>query len=70
MNQTIHNVLYIIGLLMLAVLLLGGPLMMLWNWLMPAIFNLPEIGFWQACGLQLLATLLFKSTSFNNKKKD
>ena len=32
----------------------------LWNALMPAIFKLPEIGFWQAIGLLILAQLLFK----------
>jgi hypothetical protein len=52
---------------MLSVILLGGPLMVLWNWLMPTIFYLDEITFWQACGLQLLATLLFKTI---NTKKD
>ena len=67
MNQTIHNIFYVIGLLMLAVILFGGPLMLLWNWLMPTIFYLDEITFWQACGLQLLATILFKSTDFKTK---
>ena len=67
MKQTIHNILYVVGLLMLMVILLGGPLMVLWNWLMPTIFYLDEITFWQACGLQLLATLLFKTI---NTKKD
>ena len=68
MNQIIHNVLLIIGILILAVLLFGGPLMVLWNRLMPSLFGLPEIGFWQACGLQLLAIILFKPTSSFNKK--
>jgi hypothetical protein len=64
MNQTIHNILYIIGLAALLVILFGGPLMILWNWLMPTIFNLPEITFWQACGLQLLSTFLIKSINY------
>ena len=59
-KQTIHDILLIIGLLILACILFGGPLMVLWNWLMPTMFGLSEITFWQACGLQLLATLLFK----------
>jgi len=67
MKETIHNIFYIIGILMLAVILFGGPLMMLWNWLMPLLFELPEITFWQACGLQLLATILFKSNVKLNK---
>ena len=65
MKETIHNILYLVGLLMLVIILIGGPLMILWNWLMPTIFGLPEIGFWQACGLQLLATILFKTTKIN-----
>ena len=67
MKQIIHDVLLVIGVLMLAIILFGAPLMMLWNWLMPTIFGLPEIGFWQACGLQLLATILFKATVKTNK---
>jgi len=31
----------------------------LWNWLMPALFGLHRIGFWQALGLLLLAKILF-----------
>ena len=67
MNQMINGILLIVGILILSIILFGGPLMILWNWLMPYIFGLPEIGFWQACGLQLLATILFKSTIKTNK---
>jgi hypothetical protein len=31
----------------------------LWNALMPAIFHLPAISFWQAMGLLLLSRILF-----------
>ena len=34
--------------------------MWLWNALLPGIFKLPEIGFWQAAGLLVLAQLFFK----------
>ena len=67
-KQTIHDIFYIVGLVILAVILVGGPLMVLWDWLMPTIFGLPEITFWQACGLQLLSIILFKSSITNNKK--
>ena len=40
--------------------LFGAVTMWLWNWLMPTIFKLPEIGFWQAVGLLLLAQIFFK----------
>jgi hypothetical protein len=42
-----------------AAVALGFILSGLWNALMPAIFGLPAIGFWQALGLFLLARLLF-----------
>ena len=68
MKQITHDILLIIGILILAMILLGGPLMILWNWLMPTLFGLSEITFWQACGLQLLATILFKATSLKTNK--
>jgi Ca2+/H+ antiporter, TMEM165/GDT1 family len=43
-------------------------IMLLWNWLIPVIFGLKVITFWQAFGLSLLSGLLFKSYNFNNKK--
>ena len=68
MNQKMNNILLVIGILIIAVMLIGFPLMILWNWLMPTIFGLPEIGFWQSIGLQLLSIILFKSTSFKTNK--
>ena len=38
--------------------LLGGLVMWLWNWLMPEIFGLPMLSFWQAVGLLVLCKLL------------
>ena len=35
--------------------------MLLWNWLMPAIFGLGVISFWQALGILVLCRLLFGS---------
>lgn len=32
---------------------------LLWNWLLPPLFRLPIITFWQACGLMLLSKFLF-----------
>ena len=40
-------------------LLFGYVVMLLWNWLMPAIFGLGIITFWQAVGVVILAKLLF-----------
>lgn len=33
--------------------------MLLWNWLLPSIFGLPLITFWQSLGLLLLSKLFF-----------
>lgn len=67
MSDMIEGILMFVGILILSVILMGYPLMLLWNWLMPVLFNLPLIGFWQAVGLNLLSTILFKSTSSKNK---
>ena len=33
--------------------------MLLWNWLMPMIFHLGELTYWQALGLLILSKILF-----------
>ena len=38
--------------------LVGFVVMSLWNWLMPAIFGLTKITYWQAWGLLILGRLL------------
>jgi hypothetical protein len=43
----------------LAVFLVGLLVLLLWNWLMPALFGFRSIGYWQAFGLLILARLLF-----------
>ena len=63
----IKEILSVIGVLGIVALLLGAPLMILLNWLMPIIFGLPTIGFWQAIGLNFLASILFNKTT---TKKD
>ena len=46
-------------------LLFGFVVMWLWNWLMPEIFGLTTISFWQAWGIVVLAHILFKSFPHN-----
>jgi hypothetical protein len=53
--------------LVFAALIMALPTMLLWNWLMPTIFKLPEITFWQALGLIALAGCIFPKTTV---KKD
>ncbi len=41
--------------------LFGAVVMWLWNWLMPELFHLGIITYWQAVGLAILGRLLFGS---------
>jgi hypothetical protein len=43
------------------------PTYFLWNWLMPDLFELPRLTFWQAWGIFWLASCLFKSISSSSK---
>lgn len=40
--------------------LLAWPLMALWNWVMPGVFSLPTVTYWQAFGMRLLVAILFR----------
>ncbi len=42
------------------IFLCGWVVMLLWNWLMPEIFGLTLITYWQAWGLLVLSSILFK----------
>jgi hypothetical protein len=44
-------------------LVLAFLVMWLWNFVMPSIFHLPEIGYWQAFCLYYLCGLLFKGVN-------
>jgi hypothetical protein len=56
----------LIALVILLAILMAWPTMLLWNWLMPSIFGVIKITFWQALGINLL-TGIFRS-SVNTKK--
>jgi hypothetical protein len=51
----------ILLLVLLAATVFSLAVMWLWNWLMPVIFGLHTIGFWQALGLLVLSKILFGS---------
>jgi hypothetical protein len=53
------RVLGFLALALLVVVAIGLVVMMLWNALMPSLFGLRAIGFWEGLGLFLLARLLF-----------
>lgn len=50
----------ILGVLMTALIysVIGFLIMLLWNWLMPLIFELPQVSYWESVGLMVLFSLL------------
>ena len=62
LKYTLYTILGIAGAFLFG-LLFGNVIMWLWNWLMPKLFGLPTIGFWEGLGLFLLAKILFGFSS-------
>ncbi len=58
LKYTLYAILGVAGAFLLG-LLFGNIIMWLWNWLMPSLFGLRTIGFWEGLGLFLLAKILF-----------
>lgn len=73
-QKTIHYVtkafkvfaMIVIGILLF--LLANYVLMRLWNWLMPELFDLPIIDYWQALGVLILAKIIFGFGGGNGHK--
>jgi Ca2+/H+ antiporter, TMEM165/GDT1 family len=52
----------VIGFILIGIIgvsVFAGVVMLLWNALLPTLFHLPAVTFWQALGLLVLAKLLF-----------
>jgi len=70
------KVLKIVGLTLIGItaavafaLIFGLAVKWLWNWLMPAVFGLGTITYWQAFGILLLAKLLFGAFGGHHRDK-
>tara|TARA_X000000368_G_scaffold328419_1_gene265457 strand:+ start:137 stop:448 length:312 start_codon:yes stop_codon:yes gene_type:complete len=50
-----------VGVVIGALVVVPVGFMLLWNWLMPAIFGLPVIGYFKSWGLLLMSIILFKN---------
>lgn len=51
--------------------LCGWVVMLLWNWLIPDIFGLKPLNYWQAWGLLILSSILFKNCgSFQERRSE
>jgi hypothetical protein len=57
----------LIGIILVIGLIVAFPIQLLWNWaLVPAVNGINPIGFWQAWGLMVLFSILFKNTTTTN----
>ena len=63
--KVVGVILGLVVLLAVIALVLALPTMWLWNWLMPEIFGLKAISFWEALGLNMLCGILFKNGSIS-----
>ncbi len=71
-NKWVFNVLKYTGYVILGILgaaalalIFGYVVMSLWNWLMPELFGLTTLTFWQAVGVVVLARLIFGGFKHN-----
>lgn len=68
MKEIVEAVFVVCLTVIFVAILLGFPIMLLWNWLVPTLFGLPQIGFFQAIGLMMLGNMLFNSGSSSSSK--
>lgn len=70
MADFVAKVVGIVVLLAVLALIATLPTYWLWNWLVPDITRgaLTEVTFWQAFGINLLASILFKSSGSSSSK--
>lgn len=66
--KTFGGVIVVLLATLVAAFIEGLFVMWLWNWLMPAIFGLGAITYWQGWGISFLCGMLFTRTV--NKEKD
>ena len=58
-----------IGIVAIVSIVAAIPTYFLWNWLMPEIFAIKAITFWQAWGINFLAGILFKNSSSSKSSR-
>jgi len=66
--MTVGMMIAIVGAIIFG-LLYALPVWLLWNGLMPVVFGLPSLTFWQALALSLLCSFLFKSSTPSSSSK-
>jgi hypothetical protein len=67
-SNLIGSILGFFVIIMALSIIMAWPVQLLWNGcLVPAIEGVNQIGFWQALGLNILFSILFKSSSNTSK---
>lgn len=60
MTQIVSTIPLVVMVFVVVSVIIAVPVMLLWNWLMPALFGVVEITFLQAWGLYILCSVLLK----------
>ena len=66
MTQNLKSRLLIVPIMLAMIALFGVAIMLLWNILMPQIFGLPVLNYWQAVGLLLFTRILLGGLGLGN----
>jgi hypothetical protein len=69
LGVAIIGLLGIFGFIFAVAFCFAFPTMWLWDWLMPTLFGLKTITIWQAFGINMLSSILFKSNTYNQEKE-
>ena len=59
-HRIVKMVVFVLPAMLVFLALMVWAVYALWNWLMPEIFGVKEIGYWQALGLMALSWILFR----------
>jgi hypothetical protein len=68
MSTVIGTILGVIGLMAIIILFAGWITQLLWNVLLPDLFNFPMLSYWQAVGIYILAGIFRGSNTYNSSK--
>jgi hypothetical protein len=69
MNRDIFNIIVLILFATAIIFFIPYLVMLLWNGMLPDMFEFPEIGYWRAWGLSILGNLLFGGILKYNQSK-
>ena len=65
--KILEKIITVILVIALVAVLMAFPVMWLWNWLMPEIFGLTTLTYWQAIGVFILFKILLGGCAFGGK---